>query len=189
MPHRLGDETGVTQASYGYRSQEAQPKGQRQKGRVKGGCLKVFEGVFCGRLRRLGKVKKCCDRGGSFIRERVGWCARMEGVRAVVEHSLRVSVGVGGGLDAQVSEHSVRLPATKELDSVRIYAGAEEGSAPSGRSKRALMSRGEMPVVASREAAAIRRALVTSVPSTEYQQRWSQWALKWRWIGVSGSAW
>ena len=56
----------------------------------------------------------------------------MEGVRAVVEHSLRVSVGVGGGLDAQVSEHSVRLPATKELDSVRIYAGAEEGSGAAG---------------------------------------------------------
>ena len=50
----------------------------------------------------------------------------MEGVRAVVEHSLRVAVGVGGGLDAQVSEHGVRLPATKELDSVRVYAGAEE---------------------------------------------------------------
>ena len=50
--------------------------------------------------RRLSKVKKCSDRGGSFVRERVRWCARMEGVRAVVEHSLRVAVGGGGGLDA-----------------------------------------------------------------------------------------
>ena len=50
--------------------------------------------------RRLSKVKKCSNRGRSFVRECVGWCARMEGVRAVVKHSLRVAVGVGGGLDA-----------------------------------------------------------------------------------------
>ena len=36
----------------------------------------------------------------------------VEGVGAVIEHALRIVLGVGCGLDAQVAEHGVRFPPT-----------------------------------------------------------------------------
>ena len=39
--------------------------------------------------------------------------SRMEGVGAVVQHALRIVVGVGCGLDAQVAEHGVGFPASQ----------------------------------------------------------------------------
>ena len=40
-------------------------------------------------------------------------------------------VGNGGGLDAEVGEHGVGLPAAKHFDVVTVNIGAEEGSGPS----------------------------------------------------------
>ena len=49
-------------------------------------------------------------------------------VGAVVEHPLSVVVGMRCGLDAEVAEHSVRLPASEELDGVFVYTGTEKCS-------------------------------------------------------------
>ena len=55
--------------------------------------------------------------------------ARGEGVGAMVEHLL--GEGAGGGLDPQITEHGVGLPATQELDVVGVDASAEEGGGTS----------------------------------------------------------
>lgn len=48
-----------------------------------------------------------------------------EGVAAAVEHLL--GEPLSGGLDAQVAEHGIRLPATKQLDVILVNAGTEQG--------------------------------------------------------------
>ena len=45
----------------------------------------------------------------------------------MVEHELGIVVSMCGSLDAEVSKHGVRLPASQELDGVRVDPGAEEG--------------------------------------------------------------
>ena len=53
--------------------------------------------------------------------------ARSETVGAMVPHVLGVAVSDGGGLDAEVAEHGIGLPAAKEADGIRVHASAEEG--------------------------------------------------------------
>ena len=63
---------------------------------------------------------------------------------AAVEHSLRVVVGVSGGLDSEVAEHGVGLPSAEELDGVGVDIGAEQGSGPAGSERaRANEMRGD----------------------------------------------
>ena len=50
----------------------------------------------------------------------------------MVEHKLDIVVGMSSGLDAQVAEHDVGLPAAEELDDVRVDPGAEEGGRAPG---------------------------------------------------------
>lgn len=50
----------------------------------------------------------------------------------MVEHQLRKVGGVDVCLDAQVAEHGVGFPASKELDGVLVNPGAEEGSGSAG---------------------------------------------------------
>ncbi len=46
----------------------------------------------------------------------------------MLEHARAEVVGNGGGLDAEVSEHGVGLPAAKHFDVVTVDIGAEESS-------------------------------------------------------------
>ena len=70
-------------------------------------------------------------RGRGLLREASSSMdAGREGVGAVVQHELRIVVGMRGSLDAQVAQHGVRLPAAKELDSVFVDASTEESSGP-----------------------------------------------------------
>ena len=46
----------------------------------------------------------------------------------MVEHEL--GVGRGCGLDAQVAEHCVRLPASQQHDGIRAHIGTEQGGGP-----------------------------------------------------------
>ncbi len=39
---------------------------------------------------------------------------------------------MSGGLDSEVPKHGIRLPSTKELDMVGVYASAEQGCGPAG---------------------------------------------------------
>ena len=57
-----------------------------------------------------------------------------KGVGAVVKHEL--GIVRGGCLDAQVTEHGVRFPAAKQLDSVGTDVGTQERSG-AARAKRA----------------------------------------------------
>ena len=50
----------------------------------------------------------------------------------MVEHLLCIIVGKRGCLDAQIAEHGVGLPATKELDGVLVDTGAEQGGGAPG---------------------------------------------------------
>ena len=68
------------------------------------------------------------DRCGGLLGEATGLeVSRDEGEGAVVEHTLGELMGVDGGLDPEVPEHSVRFPAAEEHDGVTINVGAEEG--------------------------------------------------------------
>ena len=72
--------------------------------------------------------EQCGDRGGGLLGEATGLeVSRDEGEGAVVEHALGELVGVDGGLDPEVPEHSVRFPAAEEHDGVTIDVGTEEG--------------------------------------------------------------
>ena len=55
-----------------------------------------------------------------------------EGVGAMVQHVLGAVVGVSRGGDAEVAEHRVGAPATKELDGVGIGASAQQGGSAAG---------------------------------------------------------
>ena len=55
---------------------------------------------------------------------------RCEGVGTMVEHELGTVVGMGSGLDAQVAEHGLGFPKSKELDGVRVHSGTEQGCGP-----------------------------------------------------------
>ena len=55
----------------------------------------------------------------------------VEDVAAVLEHVLRVVMGVDGGLNPEVPEHGVGSPAAQELDAIGVGFGAEEGCGPS----------------------------------------------------------
>ena len=71
------------------------------------------------------------DFGWGLVREgafSVG--RRVEGEGAVVQHLLGVVVGVGGRLDAEVPEHSIRFPAAEEHDGVFVDPGAKKGRGP-----------------------------------------------------------
>ena len=67
-------------------------------------------------------------RGGARDRE----VARFVSEAAIFEHVLGVVVAPGGGLDAEVGEHCVRLPATEELDGELVDISAEEGRGAAG---------------------------------------------------------
>jgi hypothetical protein len=64
------------------------------------------------------------------------WC---KGVAACCEHTLGQVVVVGMSSDAKVPQHSVRFPATKELDDVAVDTSAEQGCGPT----RSEAARGE----------------------------------------------
>ena len=55
-----------------------------------------------------------------------------ERVGAVLEHSPGEWLDVGGGSDAEVAKHGVRLPTTEELDHVTVDPGAHEGRSSAG---------------------------------------------------------
>ena len=50
----------------------------------------------------------------------------------MVEHALGELLGVDGGLDPEVAEHSIRLSTTEEHDGVAVNIGTEEGRGPAG---------------------------------------------------------
>ena len=73
------------------------------------------------------------DRGRSLLGEAPGFeVGGHEGVGAVVEHALGELLGVDGGLDPEVPEHSIRLPSTEEHDGVAVDVGAEESGGTAG---------------------------------------------------------
>ena len=53
-----------------------------------------------------------------------------EGVVPMLKHEGAEVVGNGGGLDVEIGEHSVGLPAAKHFDVVTVHIGTEEGSGP-----------------------------------------------------------
>jgi len=65
--------------------------------------------------------------GGLVGKALIGEFGRVEGVGAMVQHLLRIVVGDGGGLDAEVAEHGIGFPAAKKLDGVTVDSGTEEG--------------------------------------------------------------
>ena len=75
-----------------------------------------------------GRVRGERLRGGARDRE----VARFASEAAILEHVLGAVVAPGGGLDAEVGEHCVRLPATEELDGELVDISAEEGGGAAG---------------------------------------------------------
>ena len=74
-------------------------------------------------------VEQCGDERRGLLGEAAGLeFGGHEGVGAVVEHALGELLGVDGGLDPEVPEHGVGLPASEEHDGVAVDVGAEEGS-------------------------------------------------------------
>jgi hypothetical protein len=59
-------------------------------------------------------------------------CVGQERVVTAGEHTGGKMAHDGFGLDVQVSEHLVRLPAAQESDTVRIHVSAQEGHRASG---------------------------------------------------------
>ena len=55
-----------------------------------------------------------------------------EGEGAMVEHALGELVGVDGGLNPEVPEHSVRFPVAEEYDGVAVDVGTKEGGGTAG---------------------------------------------------------
>ena len=132
--------------------------------------------------------EQCGDRGGGLLGEATGLeVSRDEGEGAVVEHALGELVGVDGGLDPEVPEHSVRFPAAEEHDGVTIDVGTEEGGG-TARRDRAVSFLWEIPVVDSRVLAAWRRPLVIWSGAVWYHLLWSGCSLKCEWRGLVGGA-
>ena len=70
--------------------------------------------------------KEVVDSGRSLFRGSLfAESLRVEGVVAVLDHEGGLTGGCG--LDSEVTEHGVRLPATQELDDVWVYVGTEQG--------------------------------------------------------------
>ena len=90
----------------------ARPTGQ--KGGRKGGKLKESGGAARELVGRRGAASE-------------GEVLRFVGEPPVFEHVLGAVVTSRRGLDAQVSEHRVGLPAAEELDGELVDVGAEEG--------------------------------------------------------------
>ena len=64
------------------------------------------------------------------LRKRLRRGAWSECEGTVLEHELREAKRMRGGLDAEVPKHSVRLPASKQLDDVGVDTRHEQGSGP-----------------------------------------------------------
>ena len=78
------------------------------------------------------------DRRRGLLRQATeGIGAGGKGKGPIIQHEL--GIVVGGRLNPQVAEHGVGFPASKELDGIFIYAGAEEG----GSTAWSQASRGE----------------------------------------------
>ena len=87
----------------------------------------------------MGK-KERLEESGCAARELVWWragardreIARFACEAAIFEHVLGAVVAPGSGLDAEVGEHCVRLPAAEELDGELVDISAEEGGSAAG---------------------------------------------------------
>ena len=102
--------------------------------------------------------------GWSLLRKRMRFVVgtRGEGVGAVVKHLLGQMMRVGGGLDLQVAEHGIGLPAAEELDVVFVDTCTEEGSGATWAQGAAAQQVGfNACVLFNPSVAACRRALVT----------------------------
>ena len=130
-------EPSTTGVSAGVRPLEipgGQPSSQRQsregsKAGWANGDVDILGGVVI-IIPQLGKALPESHRE-IFGRLDVRAGARSKPVVPMVQHVLGISVGDGGGLDAEVAEHGIGLPAAKEADGVGVNVGTEEGGGAS----------------------------------------------------------